>query len=106
MRMVYENKVRGEQRRTVLPTTLPEVSAGRQPPVRARFCPVPPALLLPGLVFAPVSLWPNPAWLHAELRGRFHHSIHGWGAAFCCAVSLLWVALAGVCELHRYRNVF
>lgn len=58
VRRTYENKVPGEQRRTVLPTNLPEVSAGCQPPVRPSFCPVPPALLLPtrgkGLCSCPV----------------------------------------------------
>lgn len=46
MRKTYENHVPGEQRRTVLPTNLPKVSACPQPPVRAHFCPVLPALLL------------------------------------------------------------
>lgn len=37
VRRTYKNKVPGEQRRTVLPTNLPDISAGHLPPIRARF---------------------------------------------------------------------
>lgn len=46
MRKTDEKQVLGEQRRTILPTNLPKVSAGSRPPIRSCFCSVLPALLL------------------------------------------------------------